>query len=130
MPLHPESDITAYATFPDTRWEKIRSTNPLERLNREVKRRADVVQVFPNSAALQCLTSAVLAKLHDEWRPPLPIGRLHGRASRHRHQIHRIGRAPTQPKRPPEPRTEPSRFDPPVPGARSLPLPDMQAAVA
>lgn len=61
-------DITAFADFPPAHWKKIWSTNPLERLNREIKRRADVVQVFPHPAALDRLAAAVLAELHDEWQ--------------------------------------------------------------
>jgi len=66
--LDAATDITAFADFPPAHWKKIWSTNPLERLNREVKRRADVIQVFPNPAALDRLAAAVLAELHDEWQ--------------------------------------------------------------
>ncbi|GAB2899586.1 hypothetical protein GCM10027074_77730 [Streptomyces deserti] len=62
------TDIAAFADFPLAHWKKIWSPNPLERLNREIKRRADVVQVFPNPAALDRLAAAVLAQLHDEWQ--------------------------------------------------------------
>jgi putative transposase len=53
MLLDATTDITAFADFPTAHWKKIWSTNPLERLNREIKRRADVVQVFANPAALE-----------------------------------------------------------------------------
>lgn len=68
MLLDAAEDITALAAFPPALWKKIWSTNPLERLNREIKRRADVVQVFSNPAALEGLAAAVLAELHDEWQ--------------------------------------------------------------
>lgn len=61
-------DITAFAAFPQSHWRRIWSTNPLERVNGEVKRRADVVGIFPNDAAIVRLTGAVLIETHDEWQ--------------------------------------------------------------
>jgi putative transposase len=80
MLLEAEQDLTAFAAFPERHWKKIQSTNPLERVNREIKRRIDVVQVFPNDDALLRLVSAVLFELHDEWiafpRRYLPEGSM------------------------------------------------------
>jgi hypothetical protein len=61
-------DITAFAAFPVSHWKKIWSTNPLERLNKQIKRRTDVVGVFLNPAALLRLAGAVLVEAHDEWQ--------------------------------------------------------------
>lgn len=60
-------DVLAFAGFPTRHWRQIWSTNPMERVNKEIKRRTDVVGVFPNTAALLRLAGAVLVEQHDEW---------------------------------------------------------------
>ncbi|TFD63782.1 hypothetical protein E3T47_13365 [Cryobacterium ruanii] len=62
-----QSDLLAFAAFPRRHWRQIWSTNPLERVNKEIERRTDVVGVFPNSAALLRLARSVLIEHHDEW---------------------------------------------------------------
>jgi putative transposase len=63
-----EHDVLAYLAFPVQHRAKLHSTNPLERLNKEVKRRADVVGIFPNEASILRLLGAVLLEANDEWQ--------------------------------------------------------------
>ena len=63
-----EHDVLAYMAFPAQHRTKLHSTNPLERLNKEVKRRADVVGIFPNEASITRLIGAVLLEANDEWQ--------------------------------------------------------------
>ena len=62
-----KEDLLAFTGFPQVHWRQLWSTNPLERVNKEIKRRTDVVGVFPNPEALLRLAGAVLVEQHDEW---------------------------------------------------------------
>ena len=68
MLIDAEPDLTAFAALPREHWTKIWSNNPIERLNREIKRRADVVQVFPDSDSARPLIGSVLLEQHEEWQ--------------------------------------------------------------
>ena len=60
-------DVLAYTAFPREHWPQIASTNPLERLNGEIKRRTDVVGIFPNPAAIVRRVGALMLEQNDEW---------------------------------------------------------------
>ena len=62
-----EEDLIAFYLFPPEHWTKLRSTNPLERVNKEIGRRTDVVGIFPNDAAVIRLAGALLSEQNDEW---------------------------------------------------------------
>ena len=62
-----EEDVLAHMAFPTAHWPQIASTNPLERLNAEIKRRTNVVGIFPNDKAIRRLVGALLLEQNDEW---------------------------------------------------------------
>jgi putative transposase len=74
-PRSAEPDLLAHFAFPETHRRQIRSTNPLERLNKEIKRRTDVVGIFPSRASVIRLVGMILAECDDDWQD----GRRHFR---------------------------------------------------
>jgi len=62
-----ENDLLAFMTLPRAHWSQIYSTNPSERLNAEIKRRTNVVGIFPNDASLTRLVGAMMLEQNDEW---------------------------------------------------------------
>jgi putative transposase len=65
--LGAEQELLSFMAFPREHWTKLRSTNPLERLNKEIARRSDVVGIYPNDASLIRLAGALLLEQNDEW---------------------------------------------------------------
>ena len=63
-----EDDVLALMTFPKENWPQLASTNPLERVNKEIKRRSRVIEIFPNDAAVIRLVGAMMAEQSDEWQ--------------------------------------------------------------
>ena len=63
-----EMDVLTYMEFPEEHWTRIYSTNPLERLNKEVRRRTHVVGIFPDVSSVLRLVGSVLMEVHDEWQ--------------------------------------------------------------
>jgi transposase-like protein len=67
MLIDATEDLLAFCAFPQAHWRKLWSTNPLERVNGEIKRRTNVVGIFPNDASAMRLVTAVIVETHDEW---------------------------------------------------------------
>jgi transposase-like protein len=87
-----EDDLLAFYPLPSEHWSKLRSTNPLERVNREIGRRTDVVGIFPNDKALLRLATSVVIEQNDEWlvgRRYLSLDSLAELLEKHSDQEHR-----------------------------------------
>ena len=84
-----EEDILAFYAFPAEHWSKLRSTNPLERFNREIGRRTDVVGIFPDDASLIRLVSMLAIEANDEWLVGRGYIAKHSMESLHEERLHR-----------------------------------------
>jgi putative transposase len=93
-----ETDLLAYTAFPQHHWSKIWSNNPIERLNRELKRRTDVVQIFPNTESVIRLVGALLVEINDEMissdRRYIAAGSLATLTDREENQLTSLPAAP------------------------------------
>lgn len=85
-----ESDVLAFMSFPKAHRTQIHSTNPLERLNAEIKRRTDVVGIFPNDASITRLVGALLLEQNDEWSLQRRYMQLEGLQSLSENQAARL----------------------------------------
>jgi transposase-like protein len=93
-----EHDVLAYMTFPEQHRVKLHSTNPLERLNKDVKRRADVVGIFPNEDSITRLIGAVLLEQNDEYQLQCRYMQLEGMTALATLQIEEVAQLQITPK--------------------------------
>ncbi len=89
-------DVLAFMTFPKAHRTQIASTNPLERINAEIKRRTDVVGIFPNDAAIVRLVGALLLEQNDEWQLQRRYMQLEGLSTVSENQTHRLSAVVTR----------------------------------
>jgi len=89
-------DVLAFMTFPKAHRTQIASTNPLERINAEIKRRTDVVGIFPNDAAIVRLVGALLLEQNDEWQLQRRYMQLEGLTTVSDNQKHRLSAVVTR----------------------------------
>ena len=89
-------DVLAFMSFPKAHRTQLASTNPLERVNAEMKRRTDVVGIFPNEAAIVRLVEALMLEQNDEWQLQRRYMQLEGLKTVSDNQMHRISAVVTR----------------------------------